>query len=91
MPSETQKNPLAVGPCGGLNEKGTYRSIRSGNIERCGLVGVNVAMEELCHWGWAVRFQKLKPGPTVSLRLTSLAPRLPECHYTAHRDSIPNL
>lgn len=33
---------------------------------RCGLVGIGVAsMEGVCHWGWAVRFQELYPGPVT--------------------------
>ena len=35
----------------------------------CGLVGVGVVLlEEVCHWGWDLRFQKPRPGP-VSLSL----------------------
>jgi hypothetical protein len=43
-------------------------------------------LEEVCHRGWALRFQKLKPGyppslpsvdPVVELSATSLAPCLP--------------
>ena len=30
----------------------------------CGLFGVGVALlEEVCHWEWALGFQKLKPDP----------------------------
>ena len=32
-------------------------------IRRCGLVGVGgVFLEEVCHWGRALRLQKLHPG-----------------------------
>ena len=38
-----------------------------GRIRRYGRAGVGVALlEEVCHWGWALRFQKSMPGP-VSL------------------------
>ena len=43
---------------GGLNGYGPHRliclnawPIRSGTIRRCGLVGVDVALEKLCHCG----------------------------------------
>ena len=41
----------------------------SDTIMRCGLIGLGVTLlEEVCHWGWALRFQVLKPDP-VSLSL----------------------
>lgn len=36
------------------------------NIRTWGLVGIGMALEEVCHWGWALGFQKLKLDP-VSL------------------------
>jgi hypothetical protein len=54
--------------CGGLNEMEHLELIRSGTIKRCDLVGVNVALlKEVCHWGWALRVQKLKSGPLAQL------------------------
>ena len=33
-------------------------------IMECGLVGGGVALlEEVCHWGWALKFQKPLPRP----------------------------
>ena len=52
--------------CGGLNENGSHKPIGSSTIRRCGLVGVGVTLEDVCHWGWALRSQMLKAGP-VSL------------------------
>ena len=51
--------------CGGLNKNGPHGPIGSGTIRRCDLVGVGVALEEggVSLWGWALRFQMLKPGP----------------------------
>ena len=64
---------------------------------RCSLVGAGVALlEEVCHWGWALRFQKPMPGPTslpaawrvdVTLSSASPAPCLPVCHHTSHCDN----
>ena len=31
-----------------------------GRIRRCDLGG-GVALEEVCHWGWVIRFQKPRP------------------------------
>ena len=69
-------------------------------IRRCSLVGVGVALlEEVCHWGWALRSQKLKPGPVahlffllpshldVELSATSLAPCLPLWHHASRHDN----
>ena len=50
--------------CGGLNGSGSHRLTESGSTRRCGLAGVDVVLlEKVCHWGWTLRFQKLKPGP----------------------------
>lgn len=40
------------GLCGGLDENGSYRLIRSGTIGKCGLAGGSVSLEreEVCHW-----------------------------------------
>jgi hypothetical protein len=62
---------------------------------RCGLVGVGVALlKEVCHWGRALRFQNLKPGPVVvSLPATNPdvelwapdpVPYLPEFCHASH-------
>jgi hypothetical protein len=56
-------------------------------------------LEEVCHWGWALRSQKLKPGPVahlffllpshldVELSATSLAPCLPLWHHASLHDN----
>jgi hypothetical protein len=50
----------------GLNENDPYRLTGSGAIRRCGFIGVGVALlKEVCHCGWALRFQKLMPGPVA--------------------------
>lgn len=37
------------------------RHIESDTIRRCDLIGADVdLLEEVCHWGWVLRFQKLK-------------------------------
>ena len=71
----------------------------SGTIGRCGLVGVGVALlKVVCHWGWALGFQKLKPGPAISLFLLSAhpdielsanfpAPCVPECCHASCQDN----
>jgi hypothetical protein len=54
-----------------------HRPIGSGTIGRCDFVGIGVAfLNKLCHWGWPLKFQKLKPGP-VSLSLPAAC--LPRC------------
>jgi len=46
--------------CGDLNANGSHRT---GNIRRCGLAEGGVALlEEVCHSGWTLRSQMLKPG-----------------------------
>ena len=54
--------------CAGLSKNGPHRPIGSGTIKRCGLIEVGVAwLEEVgVTEGWALRFQKLKPGLVVS-------------------------
>lgn len=37
------------------------RHIDSDTIRRCDLIGADVDLEEVCHWGWVLWFQKLKP------------------------------
>jgi hypothetical protein len=60
----TKGEYLGLGGCCGLNKNGSHRPIGSGTLRRCGLMGVGVALlEEVCHWGWALRFQILKPSP----------------------------
>jgi hypothetical protein len=55
--------------CGGLNENGSHRLRGSATVRRCSLIKVDMALlEEVCHWGWALRFQMLKPG-SVTLSL----------------------
>lgn len=45
-----------------MNKNGPHRLIRSASL-KFGLHGVGVVLlEEVCHRGWASRFQKLKPG-----------------------------
>jgi hypothetical protein len=62
----------------GLNKTGPHRPVENGTITRCGLVEVGVALGgcglvgghmswgggvgELWGKGWALRFQKFKPG-----------------------------
>ena len=65
-------------------------------IRTCGLVGIGVALsEEVCHWGWVLRFQKLKASPMadslpadqdVELSATFPAPCLPACHHVSYHD-----
>jgi hypothetical protein len=58
-------------------------------------------LEEVYHWGWPLRFQKLKSGlvahclfllpaghadPDGKLSATSLAPSLPAHHHASHHD-----
>ena len=88
--------------CGGLNKNGPRRLIGSNTIRRYGLVGVGMAvLEEVCHWGRALRFQMPKPGPVslslpanlnVELSAASAAPCLPACpHAYHHGDNGLNL
>lgn len=50
------------------------RVVGSGTVRKGGLVRVGVAsLKEVCHWGRAVRFQVLKPGPML-LSLNSQLP-----------------
>jgi hypothetical protein len=76
--------------CGGLNEKCSPQTHREWSYWRCGLVGVGVTLlEEMCHWGWALRSQMIKPGsmahslvpadPDIELSATSPVPWLPPC------------
>jgi hypothetical protein len=52
--------------CAVLDENGSHRAIGSGATRRCGLVRVGVALlEEVCHWGWTLRFQKLEPDASL--------------------------
>lgn len=62
------------------------------------LLGDMALLKEVCHWQWALRFQKFKPGPVahsfflgpanpdIELSATSPAPCLPVCHHAFHRD-----
>jgi len=36
---------------------------RECTVRKCGLVGVDMAFEEACPWGWGFMFQMFKPGP----------------------------
>ena len=62
-----------------------------------GLGGVAL-VEEVCHWGWALVFQKHMPSPEslslpapvdpdAELSATSPAPCLPECSHAFHHDN----
>ena len=61
------------------------------------LVKVGVALlEEGCHWGWALRFQKPMPdlishpppaSPDVELSTTSAVPCLPVCCHAPRHDN----
>ena len=47
----------------------------SGTVWRSGLLGIGVAfLDEVCHWGRALRFQMLKPGQCVFLFLLCAYP-----------------
>lgn len=84
----------------GLNESSPHRTIGSGTIVSCSLVGVGAAL--CATGGWALRFQMLKPGP-VSLSLptacqsryrtlsylSSIMSAL--CHASHHEDNRLNL
>lgn len=64
--------------CGGLNKNGPIclnawspaSGTVLGRIGRCGLVEDVALLEEVCHYGWALRFQKSTP---VSLSLCFLS------------------
>lgn len=66
-------------------------------VKKYGLVGVGVSLsEKVCHWDWAFRFQKLKPGTVghclflwyanmnVELSATSSIPCLSACCHASH-------
>ena len=75
--------------CGGLNENVPHRLLEIGTIGSCGLVGVGVALlEEVCHWGWALGFQKPKPG-ALSLSLLSASPAVCQsrCRHLSYLSS----
>ena len=64
-------------------------------IRMCGLIGVDVALlKEVHHWGrgWALSFQKSKPGSVlpvdlhVELSATPPVPCLPACHMITCSD-----
>lgn len=58
-----QKQPRE---CGGLGGKGPHVLIGSVTFSRCDFFGVGVTLlEEVCHCGWALGFQKPKPGPVL--------------------------
>lgn len=62
-----------------------------------GLRGL-VLLEEVSHWGWALRFQMLKPAPEshsfpaanpdVELSAASSAAYLPACHHVSYRQNL---
>lgn len=55
---------VEMAQCAGLNESDSHR------LKGSGIIGVVALLEEACHWGQALGFQKLKPA-TVSLSLPS--------------------
>ena len=63
-----------------MKENEPHRSIGSGTIRRHGLVGVDMAFL-VCHWGWVLRFQRLKPVPVVHSVL--LVPVNPDVELSA--------
>jgi hypothetical protein len=84
---------------GGLNENGPPKTHKKWHYWRCGPVGVGVALlEEVCHWGRALRLQKLKAGPVshllfllpanpdVELSASSPSSCLPVHHCASHHD-----
>lgn len=53
--------------------------------------------EEVCHYGWALRFQKLKApafllptDPEGELCVLFSSPCLPVCHYSCCDDNVVN-
>ena len=64
------KNEMGIdfNRCGGLNENSPHRLIYLNTwspVGRTVLEGLEsmALLEEVCHWGWALRFQKPMPGP----------------------------
>lgn len=46
-------------------------------------------LENVCHWGWALKLQLLKPGllstdPDIEILTPSLAPCLPEHRHVSY-------
>jgi len=84
-----------------LNENGLHRLIRIDSIGRCGLVGVGLALEEVCHSGTSfwVSDAQVRPNipfpvtgdPDAELSASSLAPWLPACHGPRYNDNGLNL
>lgn len=87
--------------CLGLNENGPHRPLGNGSIRRCGRAGGTVSLlEGVCHWGWALKFQKIKPDPVaqhlfllllnadVELSAASPALILPSCCHASDHDII---
>jgi len=82
---EVEKLPYCFLPH--LYENGPYRLIGSGTIRRCD------SLEEMYHWGQALRSWTLKPGPKslslpaansdVELSDPSLVPCLPACRHVS--------
>lgn len=73
---------------GDLHENVPNRLTGGETIGRCGVIGVGMfLLEELCHWCWSFRFQRLKPvlvsfssiaiNPDIELSTTVSACMLP--------------
>ena len=63
-------------------------------LEKKGLGGVSL-LEEVCHWVWALKFQKPTPGPALLSLTYGLGCKtldcfsgaiLPMCHSAPHDD-----
>jgi hypothetical protein len=63
--------------CVGWNKNGphvlkymniSHQEVAPFRIRKCGLVGVGATLlEEVCHWGWVLRFQKLPRQVQIAL------------------------
>lgn len=88
-----------MGTRGGLHENDPHRPLQNGTVRKLDLdlVGVSVSLlEKVCHRGWALRFQQLKPSPVPlffllptdleELLATCPAPCLTMCFMLPDRD-----
>ena len=67
--TNTSEEPFQVGMCGSLNVCDLHKLTGSGIINRCGFVGVGMALEEVCHYGG--RLRSLLDAQAVPMRQTT--------------------
>ena len=89
---------LSIISCGGLNNNSPHRLIDlNAWSSGCGTtkerLGHMALLEEVCHWRWALRFEKpsvsfflLPVDVDVELSTTSPVPCLHACHHASHHD-----